>query len=169
MTEALLKLPLDIAPLPPSVDELSENFHELEEELAEAKRELEIARKLVTDRELELIELVRRHGGPHAQKSKILHGIIWEIVATFGQHTTLDSTAVERFRHELVMRKKTRLLKKLFTQDVRWTLNAGAAQIAQAEKLQPKLLALLLQCSVTQDRKPSLDVRPKKKAAVGEK
>lgn len=169
MTEALAKIDLDRAPLPAAVDETAENFHQLEEELAEAQRELDIARKLVTDRELELIELVRRHGGPHAQKSKILHGIIWEIVATFSQYTTLDSVAVDRFRHELVMRKKTRLLKKLFTQDVRWSLNAGAAQIAQSEKLPPKLLALLLQCSVTQDRKPSLDVRQKRKSTAGEK
>lgn len=166
MIEALAKINLEDTPYPNEVDRLSEEFHEIELELSEAKQKLDEARSLVANRETELIELVRRHGGPHAQKSKILHGLVWEIVGTFGQYTVLDSTAVERFRHELVMRKKTRLLKKLFTQDVRWSLNAGAAQIAQAEKLPPKLLALLLQCSVTQDRKPSLDVRPKKKAAA---
>lgn len=157
------------APLPTEVDDQAEIFHELEDKLAESKRELDAARKLVVDRELELIQLVRDFGGQHAQKSKILHGILWEMVVTIGQYTTQDSAAVERFRQELVNAKKTRLLKKFFSQDVRWTMNAGAAQIAQAEKLSPKLMGLLLLCSVTQDKKPSLDVRLKKKPVEGSK
>lgn len=153
-----------IASLPAAVDTAAEAFHRLELDIEEAKKNFDAAKKLLVDRELALIEMVRQHGGQHAQKSKILHGIVWEMVATFGQYTGPDAAAIERFRQALVESKKTRLLKKFFSQDVRWTMKAGAAQIAQAEKLPPKLMALLLLCSVTQDKKPSLDVRQKKKA-----
>jgi hypothetical protein len=85
------------------------------------------------------------------------------MVATFSQYTTQDSAAVERFRLALVAAKKTRLLKNIFSADIRWTMKTGAAEVVKTEKLTPKLMGLLLQCSVTQDKKPSLDVRPKKK------
>lgn len=66
--------------------------------------------------------------------------------------------------------KKGCLLKKLFERDVRWTMKSGAGQILQAENLSPRLkadlLGLLLLCSTTQDKKPSLDVREKKKKSA---
>lgn len=154
------------APMPAELDARAEAFHQLDLDLEAAKKKIEETRKQVADQETALIELVRLCGGPHAQKSKILHGIVWEIVATFGQYTTQDSAAIERFRQGLVKAKKTRLLKKIFTADVRWTLLASAAEIVKTEKLSPTLMSLLLQCSVTGDKKPSLDVRPKKKPAA---
>jgi hypothetical protein len=153
------------APLPPAVDSSAEYFHQLELDLAEAKKKYNEAQKDLADRERELIELVRAHGGPHAQKSKVLHGIVWEIVATFSQYTTLDSAAVERFRLALVKAKKTRLLKKIFSSDTRWTIRSAAAELVKTEKLSPTLMGLLLQCSVTADKHPSLDVRQKNKPA----
>jgi len=154
------------APMPVEVDAQAEGFHQLELELTKAQAELTTARKKLQEREAELIELVRSCGGPHAQKSKILHGIVWEMVATFGQYTTQDGAAVERFRLALAKAKKTRLLKKIFSVDVRYTLQSGASEILKTEQLSPRLMSLLLQCSVTGDRKPSLDVRPKKKPAA---
>lgn len=164
MTTALSQLQAPEAPMPAEVDTRAESFHQLELELGEARQKLTAAQKLLTAREAELIDLVRSCGGPHAQKSKIVHGIVWEMVATFAQYTVQDSAAVERFRQALVEKKQTRLLKKIFRADVRWTMQAGAAEIVKTEKLSPKLMALLLQCTVTQDKKPSLDVRPKKLA-----
>lgn len=151
------------APRPAEVDERAAAFYKLGNELVAARVKLTDVQKLVSEKELELIDLVRSCGGPHAQKSKIVHGIVWEMVATFAQYTTQDSAAVERFRLALVAAKKTRLLKKIFSADIRWTMKTGAAEIVKTEKLTPKLMGLLLQCSVTQDKKPSLDVRPKKK------
>jgi len=91
------------------------------------------------------------------------------MVATFSKFTCEDSAAIERFRLTLVSAKKGRLLKKLFDRDVRWTMKSGAAQILAAEnlavRLKAELLGLLLLCSSTKDKKPSLDVRPKKKTA----
>lgn len=151
------------APQPAEVDERAIAFHQLEVDLATARFFLSAAQKLVSEKERELIELVSSCGGPHALKSKIVHGILWEMVATFAQYTTQDAAAVERFRLALVKARKTRLLKKIFSADIRWTMKTGAAEIVKTEKLTPKQMGLLLQCSVTQDKKPSLDVRPKKK------
>lgn len=165
----LLKLSVEPwvdAPMPAEVDEKAEAFHQLELDLEKANFELGSLRKKIAAKELALIELVRSCGGPHATKSKILHGIVWEMVATFSQYTTQDSAAVERFRQALIAEKQTKLLKKIFRADVRWTMQAGAAEIVKAEKLSPRLMSLLLQCPVTQDKKPSLDVRPKKKPAA---
>lgn len=161
MTAAIAKVAL----LPAQVDSAAEDFRELELKLVAAKKKYQDAQKELGDRERGLIELVSATGGPHAQKSKILHGIVWEIVATFSQYTTQDSAAVERFRQALVAAKQTRLLKKIFKGDVRWTMQSGAEEIVKTEKLSPRLMALLLQCSVTADKKPSLDVRQKKKPA----
>jgi len=153
------------SPMPAEVDVKAKGFDQLAKDLAKAQLEIGSLRKQIASQETELIELVREFGGPHAQKSKILHGIVWEIVATFSQYTTLDAAAVERFRQALEKAKKTRLLKKIFTKDVRWTMKATAAEIVKNEKLSPSLMSLLLMCSVTQDRKPSLDVREKKKTS----
>ena len=162
MTAALSQTKIE-APLPADIDDRADIFHELQAKLDEARAEVKAAQEKLTAKELELIELVRSFGGPHATKSKILHGIVYEMVATFSQYTTQDSAAVERFRQALVETKQTRLLKKIFKSDIRWTMQSSAAEIVQNEKLSPKLMALLLQCTVTQDRKPTLDVRPRKK------
>lgn len=156
--------PISKAPLPAEVDERAEKYHKIEADLATKTAECSKLKKDLAARELELIEIVRSFGGPHCTKSKILHGIVWEMVATFSQYTVLDTAAVERFREALANAGQTRLLKKMFKQDVRWTFDAAAtAEIVKTEKLSPRLMAALLQCTVTQDKKPSLDVRPKKK------
>ncbi|HEY3972300.1 MAG TPA: hypothetical protein VGM18_04800 [Candidatus Sulfotelmatobacter sp.] len=156
---------IEKAPLPAELDPLAEQFHDLELGLSSARREVTAKQAALAKMELEFIELVRSHGSTHAEKSKILHGIVWEMVATFSQYTTQDGAAIERFREALVKAKKTRLLKKIFEADTRWTMKASAAEIVKTEQLTPTLMALLLQCSVTKDRKPSLDVRQKKKPA----
>jgi hypothetical protein len=162
MTAAVAQIPKK-APMPVDVDERAEQFHQLELDLEEAQKKSKEAQKAVTEKELELVELVRAYGGPHATKSKILHGIAWEMVATFAQYSTLDAAAVERFRTALVEAGQSRLMKKLFTESTRWNLNGDAAEVVKTEKLSAKLLGLLIQCTVTGDKKPSLDVRPKKK------
>jgi hypothetical protein len=168
---AVVEMPR-VAPMPADVDGRAENYHELDEALAAAKKAVQEAGKALADREAELIDLVRSFGGPHATKSKILHGTIWELVATFAQFTSQDTAAVERFRRALVEQKKGRLLKKIFERDVRWTMRAGAAEILRAEtekfspRLRAELMMLLMLCSSTQDKKPSLDVRKKKKGVA---
>lgn len=154
------------APTPAEVDKRAEDFREMTLELEKASQEVRVFQALLAEKQSALIELVKNCGGPHAQKSKILHGVVWEMVATFSQYTTQDAAAIERFRLALVRAKKTKLLKRIFQADTRWTMKASAAELVRNEKLTPTLMALLLQCSVTQDRKPSLDVRQKKKPAA---
>jgi hypothetical protein len=158
------------SPVPIEVDTRAQDFSDLEKSIAKLKLDLGAKQKEMAAKEAALIELVRSFGGPHATKSKILHGIVWEMIATFAQYTTQDGAAVERFRQALVLAKKGRLLKKLFDRDVRWTMKAGAGQILAAETLAPRLradlLGLLLVCSTTQDKKPSLEVREKKKKSA---
>ena len=113
---------------------------------------------------LALIELVREFGGKHAEKSKLLHGIDWELMATFGESHSIDATAVERLRLALKEAKQTRLLKKLFTEEKSYRLAPNAAQILKAEGKLPDDLALAaLACFSFTPRTPQLDVRLKKK------
>lgn len=150
------------APSAAQIDLKAVEYKDLEKKLDEAKAAVPIAAKPVNELKAELIELVREYGGPHAEKSKILHGIAWELMATFGQGMTQDSAAIERLRLALRKAGQTRLLKKLFQQDVRWTFNAASAEIVKREKLSPILMRSLMLCFVTSDRTPTLDVRQKK-------
>jgi hypothetical protein len=155
------------APKPDAIDEFAAEFDRLDRELTAAEEAVKNAAKPVATLKAELIELVRRFGGPHGKSSKLMHGIAWELMGTFGKTTVTDNAAVERFRLALQRRRKTALLKKLFTQDVRYSFSSQAMEIIKAEKkpLTPKLMGLLLMCFDTNDCAPRLDVRPKKKAA----
>lgn len=164
MTAALAK-PDPKSPVPADVDEAAEFFQDLLKDLEYARKSVKEAQALVDQYALHLIEHVRNFGGPHATKSKILHGIVWEMVATFAQYTSQDSAAIERFRVALVEAGQTRLMKKIFSADVRYTLKASADEIVKTGKLSKTQMELLLLCSTTQDKKPSLDVRQKKKAS----
>jgi hypothetical protein len=45
----------------------------------------------------DLVCLVEEFGSTHAEKSKLLHGLEYEIIATFGISTSIDATAAKRF------------------------------------------------------------------------
>jgi hypothetical protein len=152
------------APMPAEVDTLSEEFTKLKDEVFTAVLAQRDAQAKLDEKKLALIQLVSEHGSVHGEKSKLLHGIVWEIMASFGQYTKQDSAAIERLRQALVKAKKARLLGKLFKKDVRWTFDAKGMEVVKNEKLTPKLMALLLMCSVTEDKTPTVDVRKKKEA-----
>jgi hypothetical protein len=153
------------APTPAEIDLKAVEYNELQEKLFKARGEAIAALAPVATLKDELIDLVRDFGGAHAEKSKLLHGIAWEMMATFGQSMTQDAAAIDRLRIALKKAKKARLLKKLFKQDIRWTFQAASAEIVKREKLSPTLMQKLLLCFVPTDRTPTLDVREKKKVA----
>jgi hypothetical protein len=153
------------APSTAEIDLRAIEYKDLEKKLQEARDAVPVALKPVADLKVELIDLVRDFGGAHGEKSKILHGIAWELMATFGQGMTQDAAAIDRLRLALKKAKKARLLKKLFQQDVRWTFKAASVEVVKREKLSPTLMQKLLMCFVPTDRTPTLDVREKKKAA----
>lgn len=150
------------------VDAHAEEYQRLEKILEEAKLAYAAVKKAegaqLDKLHLALIELVREFGGKHAEKSKIVVGIEYELMATFGESHSIDATAVERFRLALKEAKQTRLLNKLFTQEKSWRLAPNAAQILNAQdKLPDDLAKIALACFRFTPRTPQLEVRPRKK------
>jgi hypothetical protein len=150
------------------VDAHAQEYKRLEEILDEAKTAYAAVKKAegaqLDELHAALIDLVRAHGGKHAEKSKILHGIEWELMATFGESHGIDAAAVERLRLALKDAKQTRLLKKLFTEEKSWRLAPNAAEVLRAEgKLPDEIAGLALACFTFAPRTPQLDVRPRKK------
>ena len=157
-------------PTPAEVEALCLEYHQLDEKLAGlAKKYAEdIAPHAQRQGELRglLIAQVRDFGSAHADKSKLLHGLEWEAMGTFGSKTVLDGAAVESFRLALVKEKKTRLMKRVFDKVIRWNLAQTAGAFLRAEheagKFPDRLYALFARCSVPQELTPRLEVRPKK-------
>ncbi len=158
----MLSATLATAPTPELVDIFALEYERLEKLLIEAKKSATEAAGPLETLKKELIELVRKFGGRHHEKSKLLHGIVWELMATFGQSTTQDAVAVDRLRAALAKAKKARLLKKLFTKETSWRFNSKAMSVIKSEKLSAKLKGLVLDCLDTQDKTPTLEVREKK-------
>jgi hypothetical protein len=149
------------APSPSRVDELAQEYLALKDKLLQATLAAKEAAVPLDQLKEELIELVRDFGSVHAEKSKLLHGITKEMMATFGSSVSIDSAAVERFRLALVEAHQTRLHKKIFQRDVRWSISPEASMIIKGEKLSEPLLALYSQVQVIKDKTPSLQVREK--------
>ena len=169
MTSAIAQIEKPAAPSAEEVDAHAIEYKRLEKILDGAKVAFaKIKKKEGADLDklhLCLIELVRAFGGKHAEKSKIVHGIDWELMATFGESHGIDATAVERLRVALKAANKTRLLKKLFTEEKSWRLAPNAAEILKAEgKLPDDLAMAALACFTFTPSTPRLEVRPKKKA-----
>ena len=61
---------------------------------------------------------------------------------TFISVHSLHAAAVERFRLALLEANQSRLLKKVFTKDIRYTMSPEAAVIIKGEKLSTGLLAI---------------------------
>jgi hypothetical protein len=161
--------PVTESPNAEQVDEQALEYKRLEKILNEAKVSYDAVKKAegaqLGKLHLALIDLVREFGGKHAAKSKILHGIEWELMATFGESNGIDAAAVERLRVMLKEAGLTRLLKKLFTEEKSYRLAPNAAEILKAEgKLPDELAVAALACFTFTPRTPQLDVRPKKRA-----
>jgi hypothetical protein len=94
---ATLAARLETPPTAVDIDRLAMEFLVLESKVDDAYK---IATALDEPHEkmkAELIELVEAFGSSHAEKSKLLHGMEYEILATFGVSTSIDAAAVERF------------------------------------------------------------------------
>ncbi len=156
--------------LPPSaaeVDALAEEMLTLKGKVGSILEKAQQDSKPHLDRMGELKEVaerwIRAFGSAHAEKSKLLHGILYEIMGTFGMSTSIDAAAVEAFRKGLVKSKQAKLLKKLFTKTVRFDLNPDGAEIVKGVTLKPRLVALWAKCFVNQSKTPVITPRLKKK------
>src|SRR5213593_2300006 len=63
--------------------------------------------QMIYERMEEHLVLVEEYGSAHAKKSKLLHGIQFEIIATLGMSTSIDAAAAERFAIALRDAKQT--------------------------------------------------------------
>ena len=147
--------------IPSEIDKYAAEYLELKHQVLQAKLEV---RDLEEKMELKA-EIVKSYaasfGSSHAEKSKIVHGLKYEAVVTFGQTVSIDAAAVENFRLALVKEDKPRLLKKLFDKTIRWTLNPQASEFVRGEKLSDRLRSLFAKCQVVKERTPTLTVRMK--------
>jgi hypothetical protein len=154
-----------VAPNPQEIDKLSKEYLELKDKLFTAQLAAgEISQQVTLKGEL-LKQMVSDFGSAHAEKSKLLHGLKYEAMATFGQTVSIDAAAVETFRDALRQAKQVRLLGKLFEKTIRWSLNPEASKIVRGSTLSKKLVDLFAKCEVVKSRTPTLQVREKEKAA----
>ena len=156
----------NLPPSPAEVESLAEEMVSLKGKIAEisakALAETEPHVKRLDELKTLAEDWIRKFGSAHAEKSKILRGILYEIMGTFGTSMSIDAAAVETFRLALVKAKQARLLKKIFEKAVRFDLKPGHAEIIQGVKLKDKLLALYARCTVSTPRTPVITPRLKK-------
>ena len=157
---------------PPSngeIEDLAQEMIELKgkiaDKLAQVSTETAPLVKQLKDLTDRAEKWLRQYGSAHAEKSRLLHGLTFEILGTFGQSTSIDNAAVEIFRLALVKAGKSQLLRKIFKKVVRWELLANWGEVLKAEKLPAKLTALYANCQVTKDRAPTITPRERAKAA----
>jgi hypothetical protein len=109
-----------------------------------------------------LVDLVEEFGSAgheksKLEKSKLLHGLTHEMVATFGVSTSINAAAVDRFADVLRGSKQTKLLELIFEQTTRYHLRPDAGPVV---RMLPKALAALYAaCHVSTPRPPILKVR----------
>lgn len=157
-----------LPPSPAEVESVAQEMISLKGKLSEIYTDAELEAHHYSVRLDELkalaIDWIQKFGSAHAEKSKLLHGVLYEIMGTFGMSTSIDAAAVEAFRIGLVKAGQAKLLRRIFSKTVRFDLKADYAQIIQSVKLKPKLLALYARCSVSSPRAPVITPRLKKAA-----
>ena len=154
------------SPAPPElfaeqIDTLAKQYLAVKDKAMQAKLEVRACEREMEAKGELLRKAVEEFGGAHAEKSKIVHGLKYEAVVTFGQSVSIDAAAVENFQLALVKEDKPRLLKKLFDKTIRWTLNPQASEFVRGEKLSDRLRSLFAKCQVVKERTPTLTVRMK--------
>jgi hypothetical protein len=151
-----------VLPTPAQVDALALSYDKAKEKLLDAVLAAKAAQDELDLLKEPLVDLASKFGSVHGSKSKLLHGLKWEMMLTEGTSTSIDSAAVERMRLHLLNVGQTRLLKRLFESDTRWTLKSTA----RAEILKPDIgddvRANFAACEVTKPSTPKLEVRQKK-------
>jgi hypothetical protein len=142
---------------PVDIDRLAAEFLQLESKVDELYKLAVTADEPHEKMREQLIDLAEEFGSRHNEKSKLLLGSAYEIVATFGTTTCIDAAAVDRFAHVLRVNKQSKLLELIFDQTTRYHLRPDAGP---AIRTLPRVLAALYsQCHLTTPRPPVLAVR----------
>jgi hypothetical protein len=144
---------------PDRIDQLAQEYVELRDAVDKATQIVlerqEPANKM---REI-LIMLVSEHGSLHAAKSKLLRGMKYELMATYGSTTSLDAAAIETFRAACLKNGQKSIVDRIFDTSVRYTISPEGRALAQMLPL--KLLGMFAKCEVSKPKTPVLVVREK--------
>lgn len=166
MTAAAATVPRILSRCPSAVeiDELAGEFFDLQTKAAEAYKQAATVDEPLEALKEELVMLVEAFGGAHAGHSKLLAGVGYELLATFGTGRNLDTAAVLKFRGQLMCDrtgKKGRepLFPMLFETCESFRLRPAASEIIRAGALSPRLLGLYANCEVLKALNPRLTVR----------
>ncbi len=96
LVEPTYSVDLERSPNGETVDAYAAEFKRLEKDLKAATEKAADAAAPFKAVKEQLILLVKKYGSQHAEKSKLLHGLAWELMGTFGQSTTQDAAAIQR-------------------------------------------------------------------------
>lgn len=151
-------------PTPAEVDKLAILYAAQKEKVLQATLAQRAAAEELERVQKQCVELVTKFGSSHAEKSRLLHGLKWELMGTFGTSTSVDAAALESLRTFLTANKQTRLLKRLFESTTRWALKSTARAEILKDDVSTKVRALFAACEVTKDRSPSIQAREKQPA-----
>ena len=144
------------APTPRHVDVLAAKFDRLRQRI---KAEAE---KLDQPKE-DLLLLANRWGKitRRAKKSFRLDGLVWYILATYGQRTEIKREAVQKLQMELVTIGRGRSFREFFRPTVEYIATPGA--VAALKKLprehRRRIVALYRACFEAKPSAPSLEVK----------
>jgi hypothetical protein len=154
------------APCPLRVDELAQQYLALKDRHLQATLEVRALQQEL-DAQGELLKAtIAQHGSAHAEKSKLLHGVGFEMMLTCGQQISTDFAAVEKFREAASANLKPRQFARIFEKVVSYRLLASAAEFVRTGELSTRLKALYAACQVIKERAPQLTVRAKPSAAA---
>lgn len=151
MATAALKTP----PTPEQIDARAATYNALDEVKSSAA-------KNVKDEKDSLVELCRTFGvSPEAaEKSLRLEGNAWMITASFGQTIKLNALKLAKFQGALLAANKSKLLKRIFTPTIEYTVAPTAAETLKS--LPKSLKTMFKACFDSEPKAPSLKVEKKK-------
>jgi hypothetical protein len=159
------------APTPQQIDTLAEDYNSLDQRLdhiqAEADKFAKEPREKLAKLAAELKELVASFGSVHETKSKLLTGMLWEMMLTTSSSVSIENVAVERMlAWAKGDKKKKEIIESLFTPVTRWDLTPNATVIIQAPGIPAQAKKLFAACLKITPNQPRLKVRPNKAAKV---
>lgn len=158
-----------MATAPPTaqeVESLALRYKKKQDDLFDAMLAAKTAQQDLEPIKQECIELIKKFGTQHAKTSKLLYGLKFEMMATFGKSTSADGAAIERLRQKLIETQDGGMLKRFFEKSVSWALKSTGRQEVLKPDVSDEVRALFAVCEVTKDSTPRLDVREQKKNAA---
>lgn len=148
-------------PAPAAIDALAEEYLALQKKADEAWKAAQAASEPCQQKADELKKLVSEFGQQHAEKSKLLHGLKYELMSTTGTVSSLDQAAIEKFRLAMLKKSLGVLFRKMFEQVITYRPLPEASAIIRAKRLKPSLVSLFSQCLISKPKSPTLQVREK--------